>query len=140
MKRPARRRDDHGFARLRFANHPHTAISREPRHAEHAESGRDGCKGRIKFAEACAIRERVRAPSGWCQNDVAFCISWILRCDHPRNRFAGHHIAKLQRLRVGFAVIHPAAHVRIERKILNLEQKLPGTRRRDRGLLQTEVS
>src|SRR5262249_6955431 len=43
------------------------------------------------------------------------------------------------RRRVRLAVVHPAAHVGVEREILHLEQDLPGTGRRDRGFLQAEV-
>ena len=49
--RSARRCDNHRFTGLRFADHPQTAISSEPRHAEHAETGRDRRNGWIELAK-----------------------------------------------------------------------------------------
>src|SRR5262249_3162386 len=72
--RSARRGDYHGFTGLRFADQPQTSISCEPWHAEHAETGRDRRHGWIKRAQAGAVRERVRAPSRWGEDKVAFRI------------------------------------------------------------------
>jgi hypothetical protein len=35
----------------------------------------------------------------------------MVRAEDLRNRFTSHDIAELERLRVGFPVIHPAAHL-----------------------------
>ena len=42
--------------------------------AAHLGSSGSRRKGWIEFTQAGAIGERVRAPSGWCEHDVAFCI------------------------------------------------------------------
>lgn len=74
--RSARRCDNHGFTGLGLADQVQTAISGEPWHTEHAETGRDRRNGWIKLAKAGAIRERVRAPSSWCEG----------RCRLPHKR------------------------------------------------------
>ena len=58
---------------------------------------------------------------------------------HRRHGFAGHDAAERGRRRVRFAIVHPAAHVGVEREILDPEQDLLGTWRQDRGLLEAEV-
>ena len=135
----ARRRDHHGLARLGLADHAHTAISREPGHPEHAETRADRRQRRVNLAQPRTFGERVRAPSGMREDEVAFRIARMLRRDHFRNRLTNHDIANLERLRIGFPVIHPPAHVWVEREILDLEQNLLRSRRRNRGFLKAEV-
>ena len=77
--RTAGRSDDHGFSRLGFANHAHTAVRGEPRHAEHAETGRDRRGSRIELAKARAGHDGVRPPSGWREDDVALDVVGMVR-------------------------------------------------------------
>jgi hypothetical protein len=63
----------------------------------------------------------------------------MFRDEDPRNGFPTHDVAEPDRGRIGFPVIHPAAHVWVERQVLSFEQQLTGSRRRDRGFLQAEV-
>ena len=81
----------------------------------------------------------MRAPPGRREHDVAFGIVGMFRDEDPRNGFATHDVAESDRGRIGFPVIHPAAHVWVERQVLSFEQQLTGSRRRDRGFLQAEV-
>ncbi len=55
----------------------------------------------------------------------------MARCDHSLDRLTDHYIADLKWLRIGLPVIHAAAHVRIQRKILHGEQNQSGTRHRE---------
>jgi hypothetical protein len=142
--RPARRRDHHGFIGLRLADHAHAAVGGEPRHAEHAQTGRHRCCGGIKLAQvrpisASAVGERVCAPPGRREHDVTFGIVGMFRDEDPRNGFATHDVAEPDWARIGFPIIHPAAHVRVERQVMSFEQQLTGSRRRDRSFLQAEV-
>jgi hypothetical protein len=49
----------------------------------------------IKLANAGAIRQRMRAPSGWREDDLSLRILRTIRSDHSGNCLAGHYIAKL---------------------------------------------
>src|SRR5256712_124115 len=137
--RTAGRGDDHGLPGLRLADRAQAAVRREPGHSEHAETGRDWCNGRIQFAKARAVRERVRAPSCSRQDDVTFDIRGIVRDEHMRHCFPGHHLADLEWLGIRLSVVHTAAHIRVEGEVLHPEQKLAGCRARDRGLFEAEV-
>jgi hypothetical protein len=57
-----------------------------------------------------------------------------------RHGFAGHDLADLEWRGIRLTVVHTSAHVRVEGEVLHLEQKLPGRRCRDRGLLKAEVA
>jgi len=63
----------------------------------------------------------------------------MLRGEHLGDRLAGHDIAELNRVGIGFPVVHPAAHVRVERQVLHAEEQLPGRRLRQGYLLQPEI-
>src|SRR6185295_14104511 len=103
-----------------------------------AETGRDRRRSRIELAKARAVRERVRPPSRSREDDVTFDKGGIVRDQHVRHGFPGHHVANLQWLGIRLTVVHAAAHVRVEGEVLDLEQKLPGCRCRDRGLFEAE--
>jgi hypothetical protein len=138
--RSTRRRDDHRLPGRGLTDHAQAAIRGEPGHPEYAEPRRDRRDGRIELAQVRAIRQRVRAPSRLGKHDVAFRVAGMLRGDHRRNGFAIHDTTEQDRLRIRFPVIHTAAHIRVERKILHAEQNLSRTRRRDRGFLKTEIA
>src|SRR6267142_3227400 len=137
--RAAGRGDHHGFSGLRLADHAQAAVRGESRHSEHAETGRDRHSGRIELAKARAVRERVRPPSCSREDDVTFDICGIVRDEHMRHGFAGHHLADLEWLGIRLTVVHTATHVRVEGEVLHLEQKLAGCRGRDGGLLEAEI-
>ncbi len=137
--RSACRRDDDRFAGLGLADHAQAAVGGEAGHPQHAEPRRHRGDGRVELAQVGAVRQRVCAPPGLGQHDVAFRVAGVVRGDHRGNGFAGHDAAERDRRLVRLAVVHPAAHVGIERQILHPQQNLPGTWRRDRGLLQAEV-
>ena len=94
-----------------------TGIGGETRHAEHAESRSEWGYGRVKLPQGFAGRGRMRAPAGRRQHDIADGITGLVGRDHLAHAFAAHHLAEADRLCVGFAVVHAAAHVRIERQI-----------------------
>src|SRR5262249_4523370 len=131
--------DDHGLSGLGLADHAQAAVRGEPRHSEHAEPGRDRRRGRIELAQARAVRERVRSPSCSREDDVTFHIRGIVRDDHMRHAFSGHHLADLERRGIRLPRGHATAHVRVEGEVVHLEQKLPGCRGRDGGLLEAKV-
>src|SRR2546422_4556051 len=98
-----------------------------------------GRSGRIELAKARAVRERVCPPSCSREDDVTFDICGIVRDEHMRHGFPGHHLADLEWLGIRLTVVHTATHVRVEGEVLHLEQKLPGCRGRDGGLLEAEI-
>jgi hypothetical protein len=68
-------------------------------------------------AEAACVRQPVRA-----QHDVTDVIASLVGRDHLARAFTGHHLAQANRLRVRLAVVHAAAHVRIERQVEHAQQ------------------
>src|ERR1700685_4036250 len=64
----------------------------------------------------------------------------MVRLDHARHGFTNHDLAKLQRSRIGFSIIHAATDVWVKRQVLDAEQDLPRTRRQDRSFLKAEVA
>jgi len=46
------------------------------------------------------------------------------RFQHDRHRAAFHRVAERSRLGIGFPVVHPTAHIGIEREILDTQQHL----------------
>src|SRR5216684_925689 len=115
------------------------ALSRATRDPEHAEARRDRHPGWIQFAKTRTIGKHMRSPSSVSEDDVPFGVIGIAGCNHFCDRLTDHYIADLKWFRIGLAVIHPAAHIRIQRKILHAEQNLSGPRRRDPDFLETEV-
>ena len=113
--RSTRRRDDHRFSGLRFTDHAQAAVCSEPGHPEHAKASCHWRHCRIELAQVRAIRQRVRAPSRLGKHDIAFGIAGMLRDDHLCNGFTLHDTTERNRCRIRFPVIHPAAHIRIER-------------------------
>src|ERR1035437_4192628 len=78
-------------------------------------------------------------PRVW-EDQITCSEVWVLRGNDCANSLSGHHVTDLRRLRIGFSIIHPAAHVRVERKVVHLKQKLSGKGRRNRKLPQLEVT
>ena len=113
--RSARRRDNHRFSGFGLTDNSQAAIRGKTWHPEYAEPRRDRRDGRIELAQIRTIRQRVRAPSRVGKHDVAFRIARMLRRDHRRNGFALHDTTEWHRRRIRFPLIHPAAHVWIER-------------------------
>src|SRR5208282_656061 len=60
---PRGRRDDDGLAALRPADLAQSDIGREPRHAEHAERGRERRLGRIELEEGFAGNRAIELPA-----------------------------------------------------------------------------
>jgi hypothetical protein len=113
--RSTRRRDDHRFAGRGLADHAQAAVRSEPWHPEYAQPRRDRRDAGIELAQVPTIQQRVRAPSRPGEHDVAFRVAGMLRGDHRRHGFAFHDSAERDRLGIRFPVIHPAAHVGVER-------------------------
>ena len=64
----------------------------------------------------------MRTPTGLRQHDVAHGVTRLVGRDHLAHAFARHHPADTRWLRIGFAVVHAAAHVRIERQVEHAQQ------------------
>jgi hypothetical protein len=66
----------------------------------------------------------MRAPADPSLHKLAFAVAVVARRQDFGNNFAFHHLAKLDRRGVGFGIVHPPSHIRLERQVLGLEQKL----------------
>src|SRR6516162_3761362 len=82
-----------------------------------ATVGRDG-----EWEDMAETKGCMRAPAGRGRYDVTNRIIGLVGCHHLAHTFTGHDLAGADRLCVRFAVIHAAAHVRIEREIEHAQQ------------------
>ena len=98
-----------------------------------------GAQRRVEFARRRPIPRGVRAPAGMRQDDIAGGVARTIGLKHLADTLPGYHFADPDRPRVGFPIVHAAAHVGIERQIEDPQQKTSGGQRRHRRLFQTEV-
>ena len=84
--RSARRRDDDRFAGRGLADHAQAAVGGEAGHPQDAEPRRHRGDGRVELAQVGAVRQRVRAPSGLGQHDVAFRVAGVRARRPPSQR------------------------------------------------------
>src|SRR3954464_1510505 len=74
-----RRRDHHSLAGLWLPNFQQSRVAGHPRHAEHAERGRNWREFRIELAQPGTVRNRMRLPAGVAEYDVARLESVVVR-------------------------------------------------------------
>ena len=84
--RPRGGRDHHGLAALRPADLAQPDIGGQPRHAEHAECGRERRLGRIELEEAFAGDRAIELPAITAQNIVALAERRVASNGRPRRR------------------------------------------------------
>ena len=138
--RAAGRGDHDGFARLRLGDLVQAHIRGETGHAIHAQCGGQRHGTRIQPAlKQAAIGDDMRLPAAVRQHHVAGAEVRMARIDHFRHRAAVHHLADLDRLGVGTAGIHAAAHVRVQREVAVAQQHLALAGHRQRHVFHTEV-
>jgi hypothetical protein len=137
--RPCCGRNDDCFAGLGLADVEEARVGRHPRHAEDAERSRHRRQGRIKLAQAGAVRDRMRLPAGHAENDVAGREPLVAGAHDFAHRAARHHLVDLDWLRIGLRRAHAAPHVGVEGKVKRPQQHLAVAWLRDRRGLEAEV-
>ena len=132
------RHHDH-VAGLQPADLEEADVGGEPRHAEHPEGGRDGRRPGVQLADAAAVGQAVLLPPGPGQHEVALGEPVVPRRHHLPHRPPGHHVAQLDRRRVGRPRVHAAPHVGVEREVDGADEHLPRGELRHPRLDQPEV-
>jgi hypothetical protein len=79
-------------------------------------------QGRVDPAQLPAAGYRIRLHAQRTADEVAGLELRIPGRDHFADRAGAHHLADLHWADIGLAGIHPAAHRRVERDVLHLDQ------------------
>ncbi len=127
-------RDEHGLALLGLAEDEEPVPGRETGHAEDAERGRDRRDGRIEPSQGGAVGERPLAPAELVQDPLTFRVPRVARDGDTPDRTAGHRLAERERRDVRAHVVHPRAHVRVDREVRVPDEHLSLGRSRNRRL------
>ena len=134
--------DDHRFTGLRVDDLHQPVPAGHAGHAHRAEVGRQRDVGRVDLLNHAAlgrIDDLKLLPAAHADDLVADGKVRILRLDHLARRAADHHLVQRLRRRVALALVHAAAHVRIEAQVVVAHQHLPLGQRRQGLFDQLEV-
>ena len=131
---------DHGFAALRLTDVEETDVRGAARHAEDAEIRRDRDFGAFDLAHVRAVAHAVRLPPGTRDHFVARLEAGVPRRDDFACGLAFHHLADSDRFGIRFRIVHASAHVRIERKVMGADEKLPVADAGDGGLDDVKIA
>jgi len=108
--------DRHGLAGLGVHDPVQAIPRRHARHADRAQVGRQRNMARVHLLHAAPVGDADLLPAEHADHVVAHRIGRVLGRFHHAHRAADHHLVQRLRLRVRLAVVHAAAHVRIERQ------------------------
>jgi len=129
--RARRGRDDDRLAGLRRDDPVESDPGGDARHAGDAEVGLHRHARCIDLAEpAAAVGQPVLLPAEAADDHVALHELRMPALDHLADGAADHRVAELLRLAVRLAVVHRAAHVRVERQEAVAYQQLAVVQRR----------
>ena len=107
--------DEDGLAGLQVGDSDEPGPRGEARHAQDAEIRRRGCHGGVDEAEPLGRSDGVAAPAAVVQDGVTDLVG----VDGGRHDLADgpalEHLADLERRHVALGVVHPAAHVGVDR-------------------------
>jgi hypothetical protein len=120
-------RDHDGFASGGFADLEQPHVSSHAGHPEDAECGLNWCSRWIDLLQAGTIGQRMGLPAGTAYDDIALGKPGDVRGNHFADGATLHYIADANRLGAGRRVVHPAAHVRVERRPQRAQQHLART-------------
>ena len=95
---------------------------------------------RVDLHEPLPLREGVLLPAEHTDDRFTDREPRMLRGDHLTDGRSHHHFPELDARGVGFSLVHPAAHVRVEREEAALQEDLAGGRVADLGLDDVEVA
>ena len=129
---PGRARHDDGLAGLRPAHVEQPEVRGQTAQPEHPEVHRGRRERRVDARHARAVRDRVALHSEHPVDLIADVEVRMTGVDDAPDAGRAHDLADLHRRHVGAAGVHPCAHRRVEREVLDLDPELavPGLRRR----------
>src|ERR1700693_5945961 len=97
---------------LHFSGPPAIPTTRQRRHAS------------IDFRDTFAIRDGVFLHAENSIDEIAGRERWVLRSNHAAHSSGAHNFTDPDRCYVRPALIHPAAHRRIERDVKDFHQEI----------------
>ena len=113
--RASGRGDDYGLSGLRLSDVQQAHVRGERWHSEHAQRARRLFES-AERKEILSVTYRVFLPAGAAEHEVADLEAWIAGSDDAADRTARHDFPDRNGARIrGCALVHHAAHVRIER-------------------------
>ena len=112
-----RPRDEDRVTLLHVCDVDDPDVRREPSHPQHAERGRHRRDRRVDGAHPAAADDRRLAPAVVMDDPRAFGPPVVPRRDDPAHGTAAHRLPERERRHVGLGVVHPAAHVRVDRDV-----------------------
>src|SRR6266403_939531 len=114
---------DDGLTGLGLGDVVEAHVRRQAGHAEDAERGGDRRRLRVELerterpdARAGGLRDVVRLPATVGEHEIARREGGVARFHHLADGAADHRLSQLHGRRVRLHVVHPAAHVRIQRE------------------------
>ena len=131
---------EHHVALMHVRDVEQADVGGESRNAERAEIGRR-TRRRRRIDDLCVLRveEREFAPAEVVHDRRADRHLVAAGCDHLAHRPAVEHLTDLERRHVALHVVHPPAHVRIDRQVRVADQHLTRTGLGHLGLDEREV-
>ena len=137
--RPGGRGHHQGLAGLGPADLAQPDVRGLAGHAEDALRGRDRRQTRIDLLCLAGSKQGVVLPAAAAGHDLARGEAGEIGAHHLTDRAAGHDLAERHRLRIGRPLVHPPAHVRVEREIDRPDEHLAGAGLGNRRLLEPEI-
>src|SRR5436305_14920773 len=111
-------------ARLRLADFREADIGGQPRHAEHAQRGRDRRLGGIELDASGAVDGAVELPAIAAGDKIALAKPGMARGRDASGDAALDNVADLGRLGIGTHAADPSAHIRVKPQVDALHQDL----------------
>ena len=113
----------HGVAFLRGADVEQAEICGHAGHPEHAQVGGQRGEPGVDQARALAVGDHVLLHAEHAGHAAADREFRVVRRNHFTRRIGAHHLADADRRHVGLALVHPAAHRRIQRDVFDADQE-----------------
>ena len=122
-------RHEHRFAGGHLADVDDADVGRQPRHPQHAERCRDGCSPRVYGPQAAPIGDGDLTPPEVVHHPGADRPVVVPRGDDLPDRTAREWLAERERRHVRPRVVHPPAHVRVDRdeRVADVHLARPGS-------------
>jgi hypothetical protein len=118
--------DEHRLARLHRRDPGEADVRRHARHAEHAQVCRRGHPRHVDDAHLSPGQQRVLAPTCLVQHGGADRHPLVTRCQDLADRATLERGVEAEGWQVGPGVVHPAAHVGVDRQVGVAHEHLAG--------------
>ena len=124
---------------LRTGDRLQPGIGGEPRHAQHAQGGAQRRVFRVEARQPVGRQREPALPAAMPADKFACGDALRPAGQDLPDALTLHHLAEPDRRRVGGRIVHPAAHVGVERQPDRAHQDLARRKLRDGDLVELEV-